>query len=241
MRAALVAAGAVLLLVLALSASDPPAAHGKVDPLFPCPAIQVYPEDCKLGEITPANPGGCFAYTGIAFDATNLYVACQQNNIVAVVAPLDGHLIRSFTIPDAKSEPFIGAMAWDRNRNAIWACLHDNIVPNTGSDKTVALIDPNDGHTISRFTSDGCWTGLAYDGTDDTIWTSPDTSPLVSHWTDRRRAHRLQALQRRHAAAAPAGPPDHRASPPAARTSSSPASTAARSGRSTRPSRTPSS
>lgn len=178
---AVISAAILFVLFLALSAR-PPTAHAKVDPLFPCPAIQVYPEDCKLNEITPANPGGCFAWTGIAFDGTNLYVNCQQSNIVAVVSPLDGHLIRSFTVPLGLSEPFLGASAWDRNRNAIWMCVHDNIVPNAVT-TTVALIDPTDGHAISQFTTDGCWTGVAYDGTDDTVWTSPDTSPFVSHWT----------------------------------------------------------
>jgi hypothetical protein len=174
-------AAVLSVLAVALSAHAP-VAHAKVDPLFACPAIQLYPEDCKLNEITPANPGGCFAYTGIAFDGTNLYVTCQQNNIVAVVSPLDGHLIRSFRVPAGLSEPFLGASAWDRNRNAIWMCVHDDPVPNALT-KTVALIDPNDGHVISQFTTDGCWTGVAYDGTDDTVWTSPDTSPFVSHWT----------------------------------------------------------
>ena len=178
---AVIAASVLVVLFLALTTHTPPAS-AKVDPLFACPAIQVYPEDCKLNEITPANPGGCFAWTGIAFDGTNLYVTCQQSNIVAVVSPFDGHLIRSFTVPLGISEPYLGASAWDRNRNAIWMCVHNDPVPNAIT-KTLALIDPNDGHAIQTITTDGCWTGVAYDGVDDTLWTSPDTSPLISHWT----------------------------------------------------------
>jgi hypothetical protein len=71
----------------------------------------------------------------------------------------------------------IGAMAWDRGAGQLWAC------GGFGDDTTVYTIDLISSTAQTAFTGGpGCPDGLAYDGTDSTLWLSPDVSPTVYHY-----------------------------------------------------------
>jgi hypothetical protein len=64
-------------------------------------------------------------------------------------------------------------MAWDRSRGKLWIC---------NSDADVYLADLATQTQTFAFESQGCIDGLAYDGTDDTIWSSDDAASSVQHY-----------------------------------------------------------
>jgi hypothetical protein len=68
----------------------------------------------------------------------------------------------------------LGALAWDKDRGLLWAC---------SGFSTVGTIDLSTDVFTAAFGSGGCFDGLAYDGTDDTIWTSGDASSTLNHYT----------------------------------------------------------
>ena len=109
--------------------------------------------------------------TGIAFDGTNLLLTCWGDNHVVAVSPVDGSFVAAHTIAGPND---FRAVAWDNTRHVLWAC-------NGGSD--VGTIDLTTNTYTFRFASQGCIDGLAYDGSDDTIWSSYDVSSHVEHYT----------------------------------------------------------
>jgi hypothetical protein len=122
----------------------------------------------------------CDYNTGIAFDGTNLIVSCWYGPArLNYLDPATGGLVKTLAI--TSSDPLfhvstLGALAWDQSRGKIWVC--------TGMDASiVALIDPATGIATRMFSVPGCETGLAFDGADGTLWTSPDESPSVRHYT----------------------------------------------------------
>jgi len=115
---------------------------------------------------------------GVAFDGTNLLVSCASDNTIAAVSPLDGSQVAIHPIAGAVS---LGALAYDNGRNLVWACSNFT---------TVGTIDMTTNAFTPVFTiagpgvfGPGCFDGLAYDGSDDTIWASGDVSPSVEHFT----------------------------------------------------------
>jgi uncharacterized repeat protein (TIGR01451 family)/CSLREA domain-containing protein len=107
---------------------------------------------------------------GIAFNGTNLLVSCYNDSTITVVNPANGSQVGTpYTVTGATS---LGALAWDKTRNVIWAC---------SGYSTVGQIDPTTHVFTSKFTVPGCFDGLAYDGADDTIWTSPDATSSITH------------------------------------------------------------
>lgn len=118
----------------------------------------------------------CSVGTGIAFDGTNLLLSCNDDNKITAISPADGSLVATHTISGITS---IGAIAWDRARNLLWACGGFS-----GDDEAVHRISLVDDAATTAFTEGpGCPDGLAYDGSDDTLWLSPDVSPTVYHYT----------------------------------------------------------
>lgn len=117
----------------------------------------------------------CNLGTGIAFDGTSLLLSCNRNNIITAVSPVDGSFVRSYTITGIS---VIGAIAWDHGRNQLWAC--GGFGP---SENVVHRIDVSAETGNVIFTSSApCPDGLAYDGTDDTIWLSPDVASTFYHY-----------------------------------------------------------
>jgi len=116
--------------------------------------------------------GSLFALgVGVGFDGTNLLLSCYNDNTVTAVSPANGAQVAVHHITGAST---LGALAWDNGRKLLWACSNSN---------AVGTIDLATNAFTFKFTSGGCFDGLAYDGSDDTIWTSPDASSPVSHYT----------------------------------------------------------
>jgi pimeloyl-ACP methyl ester carboxylesterase len=112
----------------------------------------------------------CPVGTGIAFDGRQLLLSCWSNNQILAVDPDSGARLHTYEINGISG---IGALAWDRARNHLWAC-------DTGSG--VYIINLTLQTALHRFNSQGCVDGLAYDGSDDTLYTSADVAPTVQHY-----------------------------------------------------------
>lgn len=109
--------------------------------------------------------------TGIAFDGTHLLLSCWYDTKIVEINPADGSQVAIHTITGALG---FGALAWDNGRGVIWACNNFD---------EVGTIDLTTNTYTPVFNSYGCVDGLAYDGSDDTIWSSGDVSPTDEHWT----------------------------------------------------------
>ncbi|MET8845965.1 SGNH/GDSL hydrolase family protein [Amycolatopsis sp. NPDC004625] len=120
--------------------------------------------------VTAQSPS-CSVGTGLAFDGKQLLLDCWNQNQIWGVSPADGALLNTYTIAGASD---LRAMAWDRGRRKLWVC---------NSDADVYLADLAAQTETFAFTSQGCVDGLAYDGTDDTIWSSDDAASTVQHYT----------------------------------------------------------
>jgi hypothetical protein len=112
----------------------------------------------------------CGVGTGIAFDGHKLFLSCWGSNDISAIDPANGNHLQTFTIGGVQD---LGALAWDRGRNRLWAC---------DSGSTVYLIDLGALSSSLQFTSQGCVDGLAYDGSDDTIYSSADVAGSVQHY-----------------------------------------------------------
>ena len=108
---------------------------------------------------------------GVAFDGTNLLASCYSDNTITAVSPLDGSKVVIHPITGASS---LGALAWDNGRSVVWGC---------SSFSGVGTIDLTTNSFTYKFSSYGCFDGLAYDASDDTIWASGDGAGSVQHWT----------------------------------------------------------
>jgi len=108
---------------------------------------------------------------GIAFDGANLLVSCHTDGTVTAVLPSDGSQVAIHRITGASS---IGALAWDNGRRVLWGC---------GGTDTVGTIDLATDVFTPKFVTSGCFDGLGYDGSDDTLWSSGDMSSFVAHHT----------------------------------------------------------
>lgn len=107
---------------------------------------------------------------GIAFDGTNLLISCYSDNTIVAIDPADGSQVEIHTIAGASS---LGALAWDDGRGLLWACSNFS---------GVGTIDLATDVFTPVFTSAGCFDGLAYDGSDDTLWSSGDVASTVEHY-----------------------------------------------------------
>lgn len=119
---------------------------------------------------------------GIAFDGANLLISCYGDSTVTAINPADGSQVAVHVISGANA---LGALAWDATNSQLWGCSDFGkvgIVDLTANTFT-AMFD-----TYAVIFSDGsfgsgCFDGLAYDGTDDTIWASGDVSSSTEHYT----------------------------------------------------------
>lgn len=124
--------------------------------------------------VVTAGIPSCSVGTGIAYDGTNLLLSCWGSNVlerVNATTHLNGGAVTIAGVSDLR------AMAWDATRGRLWAC--------NGS-STVVLIDTGTGTvdaSVPSFGTDGCVDGLAYDGSDDTIWSSDDVASSIQHYT----------------------------------------------------------
>ena len=135
------------------------------------PASSVPSPGTNLRQINGTYSQPCSINTGIAFDGTNLIMSCWDHNNLDFLNPVDGSLDHTLDIPGYSG---LHANAWDGSRNKLWQCAEHN---------KVLLVDTSDGSSV-LYTHDGiqCTDGLAYDGSDDTLWISPDVSGTIYHY-----------------------------------------------------------
>lgn len=125
----------------------------------------------NLRQINGSYSSSCSVNTGLAFDGANLLVSCWDHNVIDVLSPVDGSLVDTITVPGYSG---LHANAWDGTRSKLWQCAEHN---------KVILVDTSDGSSV-LYAHDGisCTDGLAYDGSDDTLWISPDVSDIIYHY-----------------------------------------------------------
>lgn len=120
-------------------------------------------------QITAGISQPCAINTGIAFDGTNLIMSCWSNPGLDIIDPLTGALLNTVTV--AGYDGF-GALAWNRNTGTLWACGTGGVA---GFMDQAVEIDMTTGSVIGSFpVPRTCTDGLAYDGVDNTLWTSGD-------------------------------------------------------------------
>lgn len=128
------------------------------------------------------SPGGVGVSVAADCDG-NLYYTNSYSPILYKIDAVGG-ILGSVKITDAAGKDLtVGEMAWDGTRNKLWAGTD-----NSGSPVQVWLIDPATGIATYVFTSTipgvGFTDGLAFDGTDNSIWVSDDVSKDIDHFKD---------------------------------------------------------
>jgi len=136
--------------------------------------------------VTPAPAcDGSPITVGIAFDGTELMVSCIYNKVVTRVDPSNGMSLGSYTITGMlPADGGIGAMSWDGDANQLW------IASSQASPQHVyrVKLDKTLGTGIATLAFShlagglALVDGLAYDGTDKSIWFSPDVSNTIWHY-----------------------------------------------------------
>jgi len=103
----------------------------------------------------------------------NLYMMDKDGRSLGAPVPLT----------DAETgEPIsFGALSWDSTRDKLWAGTD-----NSGNPLKVYLVDPVTGISKYIFTLQnehiGFCDGIAFDGTDNSLWISDDVSDWIEHW-----------------------------------------------------------
>jgi cysteine-rich repeat protein len=116
----------------------------------------------------------CGVGTGVAYDGTNLLLTCWGSGVIQRVNATTHSNAGAVTVAGASD---LGAIAWDGTRNRLWACANHS---------TVILIDVASAtvdNSVPAFSTPGCVDGLAYDGSDDTLWVSPDAYSITYHYS----------------------------------------------------------
>jgi Bacterial Ig-like domain (group 1) len=109
---------------------------------------------------------------GLAFDGVSLLASCYSDNTITENSPADGSLIAVHNITGVSS---LGALAWDNGRQLLWAC---------GNFSTIGTISLVTNVFVPVFNPvGGCFDGLAYDASDDTLWSGFDANNQIDHST----------------------------------------------------------
>jgi uncharacterized repeat protein (TIGR01451 family) len=130
-----------------------------------------------LRTINMTPPAGCGVSVGIAFDGSELIVSESCDNFIYRVSPADGTVLGYYAVAGLSGNG-IQAMSWDAKDSLLW-------LESGGTIWSAVLDKPTStGVATPRFNPGGGFTdGLAFDGTDDTIWYSPDVSSTIYHYT----------------------------------------------------------
>jgi len=135
-----------------------------------------------LAVVTVPNPSPSCCGIGIALDCKDPATLFYTNSASPLLHKMDavGNDLGSVPLADAAGSPIsFGAISWDDTRKKLWAGTDSS-----GILVKVYLIDPNTGIATFQFTaqSPGCCgfcDGIAYDGTDDTVYVSDDVSSVI--------------------------------------------------------------
>ena len=130
-------------------------------------------------------------YVGIAFDGSELLLACTTSNVLIRVNPADGSVLGQITVPAIPAFPEtqeegIGALSWDSKNNQLWigtkiGSVYTAVVDKTAGTATATLrFTPAEtkGHGFAPLLD-----GLDFDSSDNTLWLSPDLSDVVFHYS----------------------------------------------------------
>ena len=146
--------------------------------LSPAPSAEAAPGDNLVSfdaSVTAGIPP-CSVGTGIAYDGDSLILSCWGSNVLEQVDAVTHLNNGAITVTGLPFGDDLGALAWDAGRGKLWACngfSHAVLI-----DLGAAAFDV----TQTPIAVAGCVDGLAYDGTDDTLWTSPDVSGTIYHY-----------------------------------------------------------
>jgi len=110
----------------------------------------------------------------------NIFYTCESDLNLYKISK-NGTLLASTPIVDTSGNPLlIDEMAWDNSRKILWAQEHDT------SPIRVYRLNPDSGVATFAFegsTSIGTFRdGIAYDGSDDSLWISGDVSDTIEHF-----------------------------------------------------------
>lgn len=121
----------------------------------------------------------CSVSTGIAFDGERLFLSCWSSGNLYAISPKDGSRLATISVAGMSG---IGALAWDGARQQLWACDSGpqavHLITFRGLDTATPTAAAE-----QRFTpTGGCIDGLAYDGTDDSLYASGDVRRTIYHY-----------------------------------------------------------
>ena len=155
----------------ASAAEDPDGGGGVADP------------DGTILRSFDAEAPECDIGTGIAFTGQYLVLSCWYTNELYLIDTEDGPLVNTLTLTGSNGEIGLGALAYDRRDDALYACTYPS--------ETVVTIRPTTFWSASSGEAavtetlfgapNGCIDGLAYDGTDNSFFVSGDVQSTVYH------------------------------------------------------------
>jgi hypothetical protein len=151
------------------------------------------PGDLIADVITPEGTGVVFVRgisPSVAFDGRYLYYTEYAGSILhrIDVPPAGGPSVATgqVSVPIVGAESGIMTLAYDAGRDAFWAIGGDGLsvyVLSKAGTATLAyridLVNDRPGFQTGPFVTE---TKIAYDGTDDTIWYSPDATSRIYHY-----------------------------------------------------------
>lgn len=132
-------------------------------------------------------PGsGCSVGVGITFVDSELLTSCYNNSSsITRVDPADGDKLGTYSITGIPAGEGIGAMSWDDEHNILWVGSGTispqrvySVVLDSSTHTGVATLAFT--HTLGGYS---IIDGLAYDGSDDSLWLSPDVDQTVYHYS----------------------------------------------------------
>jgi hypothetical protein len=142
-------------------------------------AAQAAPGDIVRTIPAGDQTGGCRPSVGLAFDGTNLITTCPFDNVLDVIRPSDGTVVRHVTVTGARN---LGAASYDRTRARLWVC--NGVFSGDANDLFEArLVDLGSGSSERAFFTSGCPFALAFDGSDDSVYASRTGSCTMNHYS----------------------------------------------------------
>jgi len=143
-------------------------------------AVTVYAASGDLIQNVNLPVPGTGVSVAVDCQGTVYYTLNGDNNLYAM--DKDGNLLSTTLIKDVNTgnELDIDEMAWDQSRQVLWGQLH-------GSNPVEVYHIQTTGTATHQWTSatnsiGSFRDGIAYDGTDDTIWISGDVSTTIEHY-----------------------------------------------------------
>jgi len=157
------------------------------------------PSQAATGDILRtfnADPGNsCFFGVGVAFDGSELLTSCamdtsrKSSRTITRFDPADGTKLGTYKISgmieDGIEPEGIGALAWDAKNDQLWignANHGPERIYRVKLDKATGTGQATLAFNITRGSQSELVAGLAYEGTDDTLWYNSDGGETIHHY-----------------------------------------------------------